>query len=49
VLWLFVGGVGAVVWGYGLLAYLAVLGVGSALIFAGNRSIKRSELRRTDY
>lgn len=49
VMWLFVGGIASAVLGAGILYYLLVLAVGSALIFAGNRSVKRSEVRRTDF
>lgn len=49
VMWLLVGGVASLIWRQGVLGYLLVVGVGAALIFAGNRSIKASELRRTDY
>lgn len=49
VLWLTAGLIGSIVFGGGVLAYLAVVGVGGALIFAGNRALKSAEIRRTDY
>lgn len=49
VIWLVVGLGFSLAFGAGLLSYLVVIGIGSALVFGGARSIKRAHVPRRDY